>query len=126
VSEPDHLFVYGTLQPGEVRWRFLAPFVTGPGPLDTTTGRLFDTGWGYPAAVFDGSARVLGRVHRLRPSGRDAALVRLDGVEAAVRGAYRRVEVRTGSGLRAWASEYGDRLQPHFRRLPAGNWRIRR
>ncbi len=47
------LFVYGTLQPGAVRWHYLEPFVADAGTPDSVDGQLFDTGCGYPAAVFD-------------------------------------------------------------------------
>ena len=49
----SHLFVYGTLQPGDVRWPFLAPYVADEGVPDTVCGRVYDTGRGYPAARFD-------------------------------------------------------------------------
>jgi gamma-glutamylcyclotransferase (GGCT)/AIG2-like uncharacterized protein YtfP len=126
VSGPDHLFVYGTLLPGEVRWRLLVPCVTGPGVLDTVQGRLYDTRWGYPAAVFAGTARIRGRVYRLRDDGREASLAHLDAVEDVDRGEYRRVVVATGSGRAAWSYEYADRVGPHFRLLPGGNWQTRR
>ena len=47
-----HLFVYGTLRPGEVRWHHLEPFVVGDGIDSTVRGDLYDTGLDYPAAVF--------------------------------------------------------------------------
>lgn len=126
MRDPDHLFVYGTLLPGEVRWRFLAPYVTGPGPLDTVTGRLYDTRYGYPAAVFAGTARIRGRVYRLRDDNRERALAHLDEVESVEECEYRRVVVTTGSGVRAWAYEYLERIDPRFRLLPGGNWLTRR
>ena len=52
MTTPTHLFVYGTLRPGEVRWHHLQPYVVDDGVDDTAAGHLFDTGLGYPAALF--------------------------------------------------------------------------
>lgn len=46
------LFVYGTLLPGRLRWPLLRPFVTDHGPA-SVPGRLFDSGRGWPVAVFE-------------------------------------------------------------------------
>ena len=61
-SEVRHLFVYGTLRPGDVRWRFLQPFVVDEGWPDTIEGRLFDTGLDYPAAILDERAEPGGTI----------------------------------------------------------------
>lgn len=115
----DHLFVYGTLRPGEVRWQHLEPFVVGDG-LDTeVAGEVYDTGLDYPAAQFGGGSTIKGRVYRLTRL--DEALAHLDMVEGAVRGLYRRVEVITSSGHTAWAYECGD-PELLVRRLPTGDW----
>ena len=53
---PPRLFVYGTLQPGRLRWPVLAPFATGHRPA-SVPGTLHDTGNGWPVAVFDGGRR---------------------------------------------------------------------
>ncbi len=86
-----HLFVYGTLLPGDVRWPILEPFAIDEGAADAVRGLLFDTGLDYPAAVFDpdADALVLGRRYRLRPDTLDEALVRLDVEEDVVLGLYR-------------------------------------
>ena len=60
-----HLFVYGTLRPGEVRWVHLAPFVVGDGVDTTVAGDVYDTGLEYPAAMFGGEGRIIGRVYEL-------------------------------------------------------------
>lgn len=103
------LFVYGTLLPGEVRWRFLAPFVTDEGVPDTVEGILYDTGLGYPAAVFGTGGRIVGRTFTLHPERVDEALSVLDDVEGAVAGRYGRVEVTTGAGRRVFAYAHGAR-----------------
>ena len=108
-----HLFVYGTLLPGELRWPFLEPFVLGEGTPDTVAGVLYDTGHGYPAAAFDAESTdrtITGRVFELHAGRSDDALERLDEVEGAVAGLYRRVAVRTARGIDAWAYEYGGGL----------------
>ena len=40
MGEQQHLFVYGTLRPGDVRWPFLEPFVADAGVADTVGGRV--------------------------------------------------------------------------------------
>ena len=103
----SHLFVYGTLQPGDVRWPILAPFVAGDGVADRVAGRLYDTGRGYPAAVFDQPGTIVGRTYALRVDRLEQALGAIDEEEFSVPGEYRRVAVVTASGTRAWAYEYG-------------------
>ena len=68
-----HLFVYGTLRPGQQRWQFLAPFVTDEGHDDSVSGALYDTGNGYPAARFDHGGSIHGRVYSLRTDRLDDA-----------------------------------------------------
>ncbi len=108
------VFVYGTLAPGDVRWRFLAPYVADEGVPDSVGGRLFDTGCGYPAAVFDQRAApgnlIVGRRFTLRACRLDEALAVLDAEESSVAGEFRRVQVTTHAGVSAWAYEYGTGL----------------
>ncbi len=115
-----HLFVYGTLRPGDVRWRMLEPFVDDDGIADTATGSVFDTGLDYPAAVFGGDGRVVGRTYRLRVDRLDEALEVLDEEEDTVAGLYRRVEITTGNGVDAWAYAYGDGLE--LTPIESGDW----
>jgi gamma-glutamylcyclotransferase (GGCT)/AIG2-like uncharacterized protein YtfP len=115
-----HLFIYGTLLPGEVRWHHLEPYLVDEGFDDTAPGGLFDTGHGYPAAVFSVSGTVLGRTMPLLESSVADALAHLDEVEGAVRGLYRRVRVITASGAAAWAYEYGGGLE--LIRIDSGSW----
>ena len=42
-----HLFVYGTLRPGQQRWPFLEPFVTDEGDDESVVGALYNTGNGW-------------------------------------------------------------------------------
>jgi gamma-glutamylcyclotransferase (GGCT)/AIG2-like uncharacterized protein YtfP len=130
-GSPTHLFVYGTLRPGEVRWHFLEPFVVDEGVDTTVSGEVFDTGLDYPAAMFRepagsqcgiaGSGFIRGRVYELVADRRAAALAALDEVEGAVRGLYHRVVVRTAAGHEAWAYQCGDESLL-VRRLESGDW----
>ncbi|HEY4333668.1 MAG TPA: gamma-glutamylcyclotransferase family protein [Ilumatobacteraceae bacterium] len=131
-----HLFVYGTLRPGEVRWQFLEPFVVDDGGDDAVGGELFDTGLGYPAAIFarapDGAGLadadrtiIRGRSYELREDTLQQALHDLDVVEGAVRGLYHRVEVTTTNGHRAWAYQFGSDPDVQLTRIDGGDWRER-
>lgn len=115
-----HLFVYGTLRPGDVRWSFLEPWVVDDGHDDAVPGRLFDTGLDYPAAIFGDGGLVTGRTYELHRPTLAEALRLIDDEEDTVLGLYRRVEVRTSRGVQAWAYEYGSglRLTP----IESGDW----
>jgi gamma-glutamylcyclotransferase (GGCT)/AIG2-like uncharacterized protein YtfP len=122
VNRPDiqHLFVYGTLRPGDVRWPVLAPFVVDGGWLDTVEGELFDTGLDYPAAMFNSRGTIRGHTFALLETSIERALELLDEVEGIVDGEYRRVVVRTGRGVTAWAYASGDGLD--LTPIPSGDW----
>lgn len=117
---PGHLFVYGTLRPGDVRWPMLAPWVVDDGFADTVRGQLYDTRLDYPAAVFGGAGMVIGQTFRLRPETVAEALELIDDEEDTVLGLYRRVEVDTASGVRAWAYQYGTGLD--LTPITSGDW----
>ena len=86
-SWPDRVFVYGTLQPGASAWWRLAPHATGSRPA-VATGRVYDTGHGYPALV-RGAGTVPGHVVTLAdPVAAMPALDRYEGPD------YRRERVR--------------------------------
>lgn len=122
-AAPDHLFVYGTLRPGDVRWSFLEPFAADEGVSDSVPGDLFDTGLDYPAAVFGGDHSIVGRTFRLRADRLDEALETLDIEEDTALGLYRRVQVTTGRGIRAWAYAYGSGLD--LTPIHGGDWLTR-
>ena len=119
-----HLFVYGTLLPGEVRWRHLEPFVADEGFEDSVAGTLYDTGEGYPAARFDGSGTIVGHTFPLLTAVLDQALARLDEIEGAVAGLYTRRRLITTRGVDVWSYEYGDGLE--LRPIGSGSWRAHR
>ncbi|HAF67590.1 MAG TPA: hypothetical protein DCX77_07970 [Acidimicrobiaceae bacterium] len=116
----DQVFCYGTLLPGQERWRFLAPFVLAQEP-DRVTGRLYDTGLGYPAAFFDRVGVIHGVRFRLDPDRLEEAFSLLDEIEGAVDGMYHRVTVATGMGEQVYAYQYGGEGSG-LMDLPEGNW----
>jgi gamma-glutamylcyclotransferase (GGCT)/AIG2-like uncharacterized protein YtfP len=116
----EHLFVYGTLRPGDVRWALLQRFVDDEGVDDTAAGLVFDTGLDYPAAVFGEGGKIRGRTYRLKADIVAEALAVLDEEEDTVAGLYRRVRVTTAAGIEAWAYAYGDGLE--LTPIPSGDW----
>jgi gamma-glutamylcyclotransferase (GGCT)/AIG2-like uncharacterized protein YtfP len=97
------LFVYGTLAPGSDAWPVLAPWATGTPREDRVSGTLYDTGRGYPAAIFaDDATGARGTVHgyvvALDSARAAEALVALDRYEGSE---YERVTVRTAGGIEA-------------------------
>lgn len=119
-----HVFVYGTLRPGDVRWHFLEPFVVDEGWDDSITGRLFDTGLDYPAAVIDERAEpggtIVGRTYALLEESIDRCVRILDAEEDTVGGRYRRIVTTTRRGAAAYVYEYGDGLD--LVPIPSGDW----
>jgi gamma-glutamylcyclotransferase (GGCT)/AIG2-like uncharacterized protein YtfP len=98
------VFVYGTLMPGRLRWPLIELRATGHREA-AVTGRLFDTGQGWPAALFDDSAAttVPGVLVELRAEWLTDLLLELDLVEGVDTGHYERVLVTTTDGAAAWA-----------------------
>ena len=74
------LFVYGTLRPGHERWKLLAPFASSWADAEAV-GRLWDTGHGYPAAVFGKGGLIRGVAVTLADGRAGEALRLLDAVE---------------------------------------------
>ena len=84
---------------------------------------MFDTGLGYPAAIFGDGGTIVGRTYELRVASVDEALAVLDAEEGSVPGSYRRVRVRTANGADAWAYEYGGGLE--LSPIDHGDWLTR-
>ncbi len=104
--DPPRLFVYGTLMPARLRWPILKPFVTGF-RLATVPGTIYDSGEGWPVAVFaDGDAAVPGVLVDLDPSQVATALPILDDVEDTATDKLRRIVVTTTDGTTAWAYQH--------------------
>ena len=104
----EHVFVYGTLLPGESRAPLLRPMVVDGGEADTAEGQIFDTRRGYPAARFDLEGTIQGRSYLLRAERIERSLAELDEIEGTVSGLYHRIEITTGLGRRAWAYQVGE------------------
>ena len=66
---------------------------------------------------------VKGRTYLLAAERLAEALEVLDEEEDTVLGLYRRVEVTTSRGVRAWAYEYGDGLE--LTPIESGDWFLR-
>ncbi len=111
------VFVYGTLMPGQPRWRYLSPYAISWQPA-TTPGRLWDTGRGYPAARFeDSEERIPGVLVTLGAEMTGPAVRLLDEIEGEGT-LYRRIEIATSGGPALSYEWLGptDDLDP----LPAG------
>lgn len=123
MSEPRHIFVYGTLRsesdhPMAQRLRMQARFV-GKG---SAPGLLYDLG-AYPAAVFSGSQtrRIIGDVFAFKRGGK--LLEELDAYEGTDP-LYERLplEVRLVDGGTVEAWTYGVREAPNARLIPSGDF----
>ena len=104
-EDPTYLFVYGTLMPGRLRWPILAPFARRHQPAEVG-GRLYDSGNGWPVAVFGGEGVIPGVLVELEPDRVDEALPVLDEVEDTATDTLRRIEVTTVDGVQTWAYHY--------------------
>ena len=112
------LFVYGTLAPGRDAWPVLAPWATGTPQEDRVAGVLYDTGRGYPAAVFDEDGAVHGYVVELDAARAAEALVALDRYEGSE---YERITVRTANGVEVATYAWIAPLQG-CRAVAGGRW----
>lgn len=119
-----HVFVYGTLQPGQSRWPALRPFGSAVS-TGSAAGLLFDPGYGWPAAVFHSKVieRVPGVVVALRPESVDEALATLDDIEGVAVGLFERVVVDVG-GQPCWAYHWPGSASGYRRitRWPSQAW----
>ena len=78
----NRVFVYGSLMPGHLRWPVLEPHATVR--LEAwVPGRLYDTGQGWPAAVFDEATTeaIVGWVVELQVDRTADVLAELDAIE---------------------------------------------
>ena len=94
--------MYGTLMPGHLRWDLLSGAVVAH-QTASTDGRIYDTGWGYPAARFDEPGRIEGVVCLLDPDRLGEVWDLLDRVEG---NQYRRRAVELDDGTTALAYEF--------------------
>ena len=119
----SRVFVYGTLQPGQPRWPLLSPFGIQVGSLARARGALFDTGYDWPAAVFDADAteEVPGVVVAIRREVLEEALAGLDEVEGVDSGLFKRVVIDV-EGQSCWAYHWPESTAAFHRiqRWPPG------
>lgn len=92
----DRVFVYGTLRPGEERWPLVEDAVVRTEPAEVR-GAQWDTGQGYPAAVFGANGTIPGDVLRIAPERWSEVIDWLDRIEGEGT-LYRRVVVETPVG----------------------------
>ena len=116
----NHVFVYGTLLPGDVRWRYLAQFVSDEGVPDRSVARCSTPASTIPRRSSTTSGTILGRTFAVAPEVLDDCLSVLDVEEDTVGGRYRRVAVRTHRGTEVWSYEYGFGLD--LTPIPSGDW----
>lgn len=123
MSDPDHIFVYGTLRPesDHPMARRLSSQARHVGK-GSVPGRLYDMGW-YPAALFDGNerCRIIGDVFAIPSASR--LLAELDAYEAGDPNYARAVldvNLANGGSVAAWA--YGVRDVPNARLIPSGDF----
>ena len=110
-----HLFVYGTLMPGQPRWPALAPWASGGPTQDCIRGQLFDTGYGWPAAVVGAGELIPGFTVAFNPARITEALTALDEIEGTSQGLFRRVPAVTNNLLEVWVYAWvrtSDGFQP--------------
>ena len=119
----DHLFVYGTLQPGEERWARIADLVEDVGAA-RASGTLVATPNGWPAATFGDDGTIHGYLLRARDGDRRQLLDRCDEMEAEGR-LFRRVVV-TAQGptgpVDAFAYEWAGPETPSGEPIADGRW----
>ena len=100
------LFVYGTLLPGQPRWRHLEPWCRPSVPRSASApGTLFRTPYSWPAAVFDpaSTSRVPGVIVQLTTATLEAALECLDVLEGVSDDLFDRTAVTLHDGTVSWA-----------------------
>lgn len=123
MSEPFHIFVYGTLriESDHPMARRLSLQARHLGKA-RVPGHLYDMGW-YPAALFDATENrhIIGDVFALPPGGR--LLAELDAYEAGDPNYARaplEVTLADGGTITAWA--YGVSRAPNARLIPSGDF----
>jgi gamma-glutamylcyclotransferase (GGCT)/AIG2-like uncharacterized protein YtfP len=90
----NRLFVYGTLKPGEIRWgHILEPYANNV-EAASAQGKLFDSGLGWPVAIFDDEGEPFsGVVVSIDPEQLDEAFAILDRIEGVADGLFQRITI---------------------------------
>ena len=124
ISEIRKLFVYGTFLQGEPRNYYLnnCKLIQA---LEIP-GRLYSTGRGYPAALFDGNSKetIAGEIYNLSGDS-NKKLKELDEVECTRFDLYRRKDLKH-KGHHFYLYEAGDRLKGYLNKentINPGSWR---
>lgn len=100
---PTHFFVYGTTMPGHLRYPLIQDLVAESTPA-SVSGRLYDSGAGYPAAKFGGGEGTIdGYLLRIRPERVAEARRVFTEIEA---GLFEPVTVTTVNGVTATSYEF--------------------
>ena len=97
-----YMFVYGTTMPGHLRYSMIEDFVA-EATRASVSGRLYDSGNGYPAAKFSGEGVIEGYLLRLRPDRVAEAKRAFTEFEG---GLFEPVAVTTKDGVAATAYEW--------------------
>jgi gamma-glutamylcyclotransferase (GGCT)/AIG2-like uncharacterized protein YtfP len=112
------VFIYGTLAPGQHRWTTLEPYCDNH-TADAINGELYDTGYGWPAAVITTFSypHIPGYTVTLKPETVDIVLPILDDIEGHPY-LFERIPTQTINGVAAWVY--------HWTHSTAGYQRIER
>jgi gamma-glutamylcyclotransferase (GGCT)/AIG2-like uncharacterized protein YtfP len=115
------IFVYGTMKPGHAFYPEIDDYVLESRP-DLVRGQLYDSGLGYPAAIFNPEAdeEVSGYVLSLVPESYADAVAIISGVESNLF-SPKRVATTSGSMVRAYEF-VGDTTE--LERIPDGVWKV--
>ena len=119
----DKIFVYGTLQRGEVRSGFMRGCRLSD--IIEVPGSLYDTGRGYPAALFDdkSDSNVYGELYTMEDP--PSKIEELDRVEGTETGLFKRSRIKF-SDMEFFSYEAGLLLKEKAtggNRILNGNWR---
>ncbi len=104
----EYFFVYGTTMPGHLRYPLIEEFVAASTP-DRVTGRLYDSGAGYPAAKFGGGIKMIDGYRLEIRRGREAEARRA--FTAMESGLFDPVTIRTEAGVEVTAYEWLDAVE---------------
>ena len=117
------VFVYGTLQPDEVRWFAMeGRLVDHEGAHDHVRGRVWDTGLEYPALTLDSDEHLVpGRVLHLLPQTAVETWLHLVDVEQSADGDYVPTVLVTEGGVRVLVFVFSREPKPTF--VPIRAWR---
>jgi gamma-glutamylcyclotransferase (GGCT)/AIG2-like uncharacterized protein YtfP len=119
----DKIFVYGTLLRGEERSCYMDGCRLSR--ILEVPGRLYDTGRGYPAAVFgdESGSAVSGELYDMEDP--QSKIEELDRVEGTESGLFKRSNMQN-SGIEFFCYEAGPLLNEaadERNRIPGGSWR---